>query len=266
MTEREQQKITYSVEMIKVGEADVHGPEVWWMSHWDKWETLVFYVVVVRGGGRTLLINTGFDPDTTTQDEAWVAYNGDSRAAMRHGPNLLKSLSEMGVKPEDVTDIVLSPFQSYSTGNVLLFPSAQIHFSRRGWLDFHSLGGPLVDTMSIRDTSFPRHVLVHLVTDGWSRVHLLEDEDEVLPGISTFRAGVHHSESLGIIITTEKGPVLWTDGLFRFGNFELGHPVGLTLSLQESSDLQERVRAVGGLLVPAFDDTLLDRYPGGKIA
>jgi hypothetical protein len=59
---------------------------------------------------------------------------------------------------------------------------------------------------------------------------------------------------------------LWTDGLFRFGNFELGHPVGLTLSLQESSDLQERVRAVGGLLVPAFDDTLLDRYPGGKIA
>lgn len=259
-------EINYSIQLIKVGEADVHGPEVWWMSRWAAWETLVFYVVLVQGGGRTLLINTGFQQDTSDMDTAWAAYAGDPRGAMRHGDDLLTALDRFGVAADDVTDIVLSPFQSYATGNVRSFPKARIHFSRSGWSDFHTMDGPLLETIDSRGTSFPPDVLSYLVTDGWSRVHLLRDEDEVVPGISAFRAGVHHPETLGVVIPTEKGPVVWTDGLFRLGNFTGRHPVGLTISLDDSSLLHERLESIGGILLPAFDDSLLDIYPGGKVA
>lgn len=256
----------HSVQLVKVAEADVRGPEVWWMSHWDDWETLHFYIVVVRGGGRTLLINTGPGADLTELNKLWTGYSGDQRAALRERLDPLAALGAVGISADDVTDIILSPFQFYSAANVMLFPQARIHFSRAGWIDFHSQQASLADNTQDRSLAIPRDVLVHLVTDGWPNVHLLDDEDEVLPGVRTFTAGVHHAESLAVVIETRKGPVVWTDGLFKLGNYELAHPVGLTRSLHESELLQRRLAAIGGIVLPAFDDTLLQRHVDGKVA
>lgn len=255
----------YTVDLIKVGEADVRGPEVWWMSHWDEWETLYFYVVLVRGHGRTLLINTGPPADMSALNRIWITYSGHARAAMRQIANPLDELSRLGVSADDVTDILLSPFQAYAVANVARFPQARISFSRTGWINFHA---PRFHTnhTTDREGSLPRDILVYLVTDAWPRVHLLEDEDEVLPGLRVFRVGVHHPETMAVTIPTPKGTLVWTDGVFKLGNVEQGHPIGVTESLAESLALQQRLREAADIVLPAFDDTLLERYPGGHVA
>jgi glyoxylase-like metal-dependent hydrolase (beta-lactamase superfamily II) len=255
----------YSVDLIKVGEADVRGPEVWWMSHWEEWETLFFQVVVVRGQGRTLLINTGPPPEMSALNRIWVEYSGHQRAAMRQVTDPVDGLAQLGIGPDDVTDILLSPFQAYAVANVARFPQARINVSRTGWIAFHAPRFQTNHTTS-REGTLPRDVLIYLVTDAWPRMRLLEDEDELLPGLRVFRAGVHHPESMAAVIPTARGTVVWTYGLFKLGNFEAAHPVGVTENLDESRALQQRISGIADVVLPAFDDTLFERYPGGHIA
>jgi hypothetical protein len=51
--------MSYEVQVLKMGECEVAGPEVYWMSHWNDWITLYFWMVVIRGRGQTAIINTG---------------------------------------------------------------------------------------------------------------------------------------------------------------------------------------------------------------
>ena len=57
--------MSYAVNVLKMGQSDVPGPEVYWMSHFDEWLTLYFYMVVLRGEGVVAVINTGPPLDLT---------------------------------------------------------------------------------------------------------------------------------------------------------------------------------------------------------
>jgi len=63
--------MNYEIQVLKMGQCEVPGPEVFWMSAWDTWETLYFWMVVIRGGVKTILINTGPPDDLTALNEAW---------------------------------------------------------------------------------------------------------------------------------------------------------------------------------------------------
>jgi glyoxylase-like metal-dependent hydrolase (beta-lactamase superfamily II) len=256
----------YTIDLIRAGQADVRGPEVYWMSNWDGWETLSFYVVLVQGHGRRLLINTGISRPNELLDSLWVQYTGAPRAAMRLDRDVLDVLRDRGTPPDSITDIVLSPLQAYSVSNVPAFPNAAIHILRSGWAAFHAPPGLPADHTQSRECAIPRDVLIHLVCDAWPRLHLLDEEDQIAPGITSFFAGVHHPESIAVTISTAAGPVTWTDGIFKLGNLENSQAVGLTRSLAESAALERRLRQIGGTVLPAFDDTLLDIYPGGHVA
>ena len=64
----------YSVQMLKVGEADLPGPEVFWMSDWGESYTAAFQVALIRGNGITALVNTGAAEDLTQLNENGSAF------------------------------------------------------------------------------------------------------------------------------------------------------------------------------------------------
>jgi hypothetical protein len=41
--------MSYSLQVMKMAEAEVPGPEVFWMSHWEQWEQLFFTWWLPRG-------------------------------------------------------------------------------------------------------------------------------------------------------------------------------------------------------------------------
>jgi hypothetical protein len=258
---------TYSVQLIRVGEAEVRGPEAFWMARWNEWVGLTFYCILIRGRGRTILLNTGPPADLTDLNRVWVGYQGDERAAMRVRPEerMPEVLTAYGVTPGQVDTVVLSPLSAYTTGNLELFAAATIAMSRAGWIEF--MAPPRgVNPTAERETTIPARVLKRLVTDWWPRVRLLDDEDEIADGVTCFRAGVHQTGTLAIRIPTGVGTVIYSDAAYRRGNVEMQHPIGVVRCLDEAHASYERIAREADLFLPGFETELLDEFPGGRVA
>jgi glyoxylase-like metal-dependent hydrolase (beta-lactamase superfamily II) len=257
----------YKLRILKMGEADVPGPEVYWMSHWFGWETLYFYMIVIQGEGITALINTGPPDDLTELNKFWVSAYGDKRTEMNRqdSERPVAALASIGLKPSEVQYIFITPLQAYADANISKFPDAKgIFISRKGWIeDFFAPPPP--------SSGFPRKLVIpddqviYLTTQALDRVHLVEDGDEVLPGIRTLWAGVHHRSSMAISIPTESGKVVISDCFFKYGNIEKNHPLGVNESLEEGRHTYERIRREADLTIPLYDPEVYIRFPDGII-
>ncbi len=257
--------MTYQVDILKMGQSDVPGPEVYWMSHWDQWLTLYFYMVVIRGDGRTVVINTGPPRDLTEMNRQWAAYAGPKCQMLRAEEERPDAqLSTLGITPDQVDYVLITPLQSYATGNIPLFRNAEVCLSRRGWIeDFHA---PSFPVHSSRSSRIPDDVLTYLEIEAPDKVRLLADEDEVLPGLKCFWVGVHHRSSMAYSIETSKGTVVVTDAAFLYGNIEKPHPLGIQESMEECNVAYSRIRRTADIVIPLYDPEALRRHSNGRVA
>jgi hypothetical protein len=251
------------VRSLKVGRVEIPGPELFWMSGWNEWFPLDFQVVLIEGEGITALVNTGPPQDLAPINDLWVQILGD-RARMQRAPGefITEALEKAGVAPDDVTHVFLTPLQLYTVANVALFRNASICIARRGWIHYHTTHAHPHDS---RWHSIPRDVLVHLVTDAWDRVRLLEDEDEVAPGLRTWWAGTHHRASIAVEVATTEGQVVISDAFFYYENVEENRILGINENMYEALATYERARRADHRL-PLYDPKVFDRYPGGIVA
>lgn len=257
----------FDVQVLKVGEADVPGPEVYWMDRWKEWITLYFYIVVARSENLTVVINSGPPRDLTELNGRWRSVFDEKRAEMRRTEAewTESALASVGVKPEEVDYLLITPLQAYATANIPLFKKATICISRRGWIeDYHAPKFPLHVPRELRVSD---EVMKHLMFEAHDRVRLLEDEEEVVPGITTFWAGVHHRSTVAYVIDTSKGKVVVSDCCFKYGNIEgKMHPLGISEGLEECFTAYRRMRREGDILIPLYEPEVLERFPGGVIA
>lgn len=253
----------YSVRLLHLGDGDVPGPEVFWMSDWDVWHRLAFQAVLVQGPGVTALIGTGPAKDLGPMNAGWASFLGE-RAAMRREPGqwLPDQLGTLGLAPDDITHVLLTPLQLYTTSNVPLFTRAQICVTERGWQHFHRTKNHPHDD---RWTSLPPAVLEFLTITAWDNVRLLADEDEIAPGLRTWWAGSHHRASMVVEIDTPRGLVTVTDAYFTRRNLETNHPIGICENIYEAMAVHERVRRIADIPLTIYDPAQLETYPDGVV-
>lgn len=254
---------TYTIDLLPVGVLEVPTVEIYWMHGFGEWEDLTFIVGVCRGGGRTVLLNTGFQDPPDEIRNYWVNWN--PRIALRQSEEqkTRNALAKIGVAPEQVDTVIITPLTAYAAGSISLFPRAQICLSRRGWLDFMA-PDPIVPQLP-RNITIPASELKYLL-DNWDRVRLLPDEEtEVVPGIRTFFAGTHHRSSMAVLINTRDGVACFADCMFKFGNIERNHPLGIAESLEENYHTYHRIRQSATIMIPPYDGECFTRYPGGRI-
>lgn len=259
-------RVEYRIQAVKVGQCQVPGPEVYWMSHWDTWETLYFYMILVQAKDVVAVINTGPPQDLTALNQFWFQFAGE-RGILRRGEEERpqKALRNKGVDPDAVQYVFVTPLQIYATANVPLFSEAKICISQRGWIeDFH---------VPVRKLHVPRHFVIpddvveYLCIKRPDQLLLLPDEmTEVLPGIRTFWAGGHHRSSMVILVDTARGTVAIGDCFFKYENLEQDHPIGITESVHECDRAYNRIRSSASHFIPLYDPHVLERYPGGIIA
>ena len=257
--------MSFEVQVLKMGQCEVAGPEVYWINHWPDWVQLYFWMVVIRGHGVTAIINTGPPEDLTDLNARWIGAFGERGCLKRdESERPVQALAAMGIKPEDVTHVLITPLQSYATANIQLFHQAQVCLSKRGWIeDFHAEKFPMHVPRWHR---IPQGTLHYLMFDGWEKVRLLEDEDEVLPGLRCFWAGVHHRSSMCYVIETKQGRVAVSDCVFKYQNIEEMEPLGIQESLEEFHLACTRIKRQAEIFIPLYEPEVLKRYPGGKIA
>jgi hypothetical protein len=108
--------------------------------------------------------------------------------------------------------------------------------------------------------------LARLVTEWWPRVRLLDDEDELAPGIKTTRTGVHDRGSLAVSIPTGHGAVVYSDSAYHNANIEQRHPIGLAYDLDEAYAAYDMIARSADILLAGFDPGHMTRFPGGLVA
>jgi glyoxylase-like metal-dependent hydrolase (beta-lactamase superfamily II) len=250
----------YTIQAFKVGESGVPGPEIYYQGAFGKWFSLYFYIWLVQGGGRTILVDSGMPPDASKL-EARVKREKGPEAYWRTDPegDPVTLLAKAGIAPEQVEHVILSSLGPYSAANVHRFPRAMIHLSKVGWLEYLAPQYP-----EIRH-KIPDEAMAYLTTAALERVRLVDREAKIVPGIRALEVGCHHRHSMAIAIETSKGTAVIADPIFYYDNVEKDIPLGILENLFECLDLIKRLKREAAILVPSHDPAVLQRHPGGRI-
>lgn len=164
---------------------------------------MVFWLI--RGGGHTILFDSGFHRTTFLNDFPMKNYLRPDEA-----------LKSAGVQPDQVTDIVVSHAHWDHMGGIDLFPKAAIwiqrdeyrYYTADAWQSGGDHGG--IDPDDVQ-------ALVKLNTEG--RVHLVPGDDvEIFPGIRAYTGSRHTYASQYLQIEGHPTFVLASDNAYFYLN------------------------------------------------
>ena len=217
--------------------------------------SLAFTVWLIRGGGRTVLMDAGFYRDKFVERWKPVGFSKPSEA-----------LSALGVRPADVTDIIISHVHWDHLDGADLFPRARVWLQRDEFEHYTNDSGAVLDHAIDADDA---KMLAALKTAG--RVQLIPgDSTEIIPGITVFTGGKHTfaSEFATVHASLAGGRtgtiVLASDNAYLYENLEHHRPITQSLDTTSNLRAQERMARLASeprLIVPGHDMDVFARFP-----
>ncbi|HMG84916.1 MAG TPA: N-acyl homoserine lactonase family protein [Terracidiphilus sp.] len=250
----------YSIEAIRyatspdvpVAELVVNGPK-------DQKVDVAMVVWLIRGGGRTILFDSGFHRDTFLKDFPMKDYLRPDEA-----------VKTAGVNPQDVTDIVISHAHWDHMGGIDLFPKATVWIQREeyryytgdAWQNNGKHGG--IDPADVQE-------LVKLNTEH--RVRFVGGDDvEIFPGIRTYTGSRHTYASQYLRVQGTPTYVLASDNVYFYLNLS-EHLASATFSdADHAANIAQQKRMIelaGSVdrVVPGHDILQFQKFPTeGRVA
>jgi glyoxylase-like metal-dependent hydrolase (beta-lactamase superfamily II) len=247
----------YTIDVLKVGQfPETPGAEIYWMSNFgdDKWETLNIYAMLIRGGGHTILVNSGVPLDYLEWlNKIWGAGTNYRHQLVVHPEDHIeKRLEGVGVKSQDVEHIIVTPLQPYAIGGIDKFPNATIHVNRNGWAE---LFAPRYKHHP-HDNFYacvPKRLICYIFLEAWEHMDFMKNEQNILPGINVFWTGVHHRSSVAVKVNTKSGTVIFSDCFFRYEHITENRLLGINENMYEALEAYARIREEADILVPMYD-------------
>ncbi len=222
---------------------------------------IAMVVWLIRGGGRTILFDSGFHRDTFLK-------NFPMKDFLR--PDEAVKLA--GVKPEELTDIVISHAHWDHMGGIDLFPKASVwiqkeeyrYYTGDAWQTGGNHGG--IDPEDVKQ-------LLQLNTEG--RIHLVDgDNVEIFPGIRAYTGSRHTYASQYLRVDRNPPFVLASDNCYFYLNLS-SHLASATFSEADQPGniaAQSRMIQLAGSadrVVPGHDALQFQKFPtstDGRIA
>lgn len=214
-------------------------------------------VWLLRGNGRTVLVDAGFYRDKFVQRWKPADFISPSDAVAR-----------AGVRAEDVTDIIVSHVHWDHADGLDLFPNARIWIQKEEYQHHVGAQGGQLDRAIDPDDA---KMLADLAAHG--RVNQVNgDSTEIIPGITVFTGGKHTYASQYAAVRMKGGTaVIASDNLYLYENLDTHRPIAQTLDSLSNLAAQERMvrlASVPRLIVPGHDPAVFVRFakPGNGIA
>jgi glyoxylase-like metal-dependent hydrolase (beta-lactamase superfamily II) len=213
---------------------------------------LAMTVWLVRGGGHNVLIDSGFYHERFFKDWKVKDFIKPSDA-----------LAGLSVKPEEITDVVLSHMHWDHADGIDLFPKARI-WIQKDELEYYA--GEAWETKDTSDGIDAEDILelVKLNTEG--RVGLVHgDAQEILPGLTCYTGGRHTYQSQYVGVATAGGTVvLASDNMYLYENMEKHVPIAETFDAPSNLRAQDRMKRMATRpewVIPGHDPTVFDKFP-----
>lgn len=161
-----------------------------------------FAFVFARNGTRNILVDTGFMQEGTGAEMS-------ERFGVPEWVSPLKLLAELGVHPDDITDIFLSHAHFDHAGSVHKFPNARIFIQKSELLSWHEAMALPPQFGFLTDIINPDDLRNIFDASVEHRVHLLDgDKDNVLPGVHARFGPGHTIGQQFIILQSVRGDIV----------------------------------------------------------
>ena len=202
--------------------------------------------------GRAVLVDSGFYRENLVQQWKVQDFTRPSDAVAR-----------AGVKPEDVTDIILTHMHWDHAGGTTLFPRARVWIQKA---EYSYYTGDAWQGKTTHGGIEPEDViaLVRLNVDG--RLGLIDgDGQRPLAGIACYTGGRHTYASQYLVVTSKSGrTVIASDNVYLYQNLETHAAVAGALDVASNLAAQDRMRTQASnpnLIVPGHDPAVFTRFP-----
>lgn len=212
---------------------------------------LAMLVWLIKGDGHNILFDCGFYRDQFMKQWHPADYEKPSAAIAR-----------AGMKPEDITDVIISHIHWDHADGFDLFPNAKIwiqkdeleYYAGEAWQGHKRTAADPDDLLG----------LVKLNTQG--RVNLVNgDNQEIFPGIRAYIGGKHTYQSQYITVNTAAGTVvLASDNVYLYENLEKHVPIAATLDAQSNLRQQDRMKQLASdpkFILPGHDPAVMKNFP-----
>jgi glyoxylase-like metal-dependent hydrolase (beta-lactamase superfamily II) len=212
---------------------------------------IAMMVWLLKGSdGRNVLVDAGFYREKFLERWKPRDYKKPSDA-----------LAALGVKPSDISDIILSHVHWDHADGLDLFPKARIWVQKKEYEYYVDENGRVlhdaIDSVDAR-------VLFHAKRDG--RVQLVDgDAVEIIPGIKVYTGGRHTYESQYVGANTTAGTVIVaSDNAYLYENLSRHIPIAQTFDSAANRQAMERMAKLASsdrLIVPGHDPEVFTRFP-----
>jgi glyoxylase-like metal-dependent hydrolase (beta-lactamase superfamily II) len=214
---------------------------------------LDYFVWLVRGAGREIVVDTGFSAAT---------------AARRRRDHLRcpsEGLRLLGCEARAVKDVVITHLHYDHVGNFDLFPAASFHLQddEMRYATGRHMAQPVFSG------AFDVEDVVGMVRNTYEgRVRFHDGDGMIAPGVSVHRIGGHTMGLQVVRVATRRGHVvLASDASHFYANMEQVRPFPIVFNVAEMVEGYDRLRALADSpahVVPGHDPLVLARYPAPR--
>ncbi|CAH1690607.1 Glyoxylase-like metal-dependent hydrolase (Beta-lactamase superfamily II) [Hyphomicrobiales bacterium] len=214
-----------------------------------------YYVWIIHGQKRTVIVDTGFSPET----------------AAKHGRNLdydpIDALGRLGVDCDQLEDVILTHLHVDHASNLHRFAKARFHIQEA---EVQFAAGPCMCEPMLRAVYDVEDVvtLIRRLYEG--RVSFQRGDGEIFPGISVVTLPGHTLGIQAVRVITPRGPVVLASDVTHFyANLLLGQPFKVTVDVAASLASYWKLRHLAGdvrNIVPGHDPKVYDVYPKRRVS
>lgn len=209
-----------------------------------------YYMWLIRGPGRVILVDTGYDND---------------EAAARGRPIRLdpvEALKPFDLTPEDITEIIVTHLHYDHAGGLHLFPNAKLHLQAA---EMAYATGPCMCHDTLRMPFTAGHVCEAVKRLYSGQVTFHDGDGEIADGITVHCIGGHSRGLQAVRVRTQTGwMVLASDAAHFYENFQKRKPFPIVVDLQnmlDGFDTLYRLASAPELIIPGHDPLVRAYFP-----
>lgn len=219
----------------------------------DRKIDIAMTIWLIRGAGRNILLDSGFYRPQFFKDWKLKDYLKPS-----------ETLLPLGLKPEDITDVIISHMHWDHADGMDLFPNAHIWIQKDEY-EYYT-GAAWQGSADDHDGFDPDDVLSLVRLNLAGHVKFVNgDAQPILPGITCYTGGMHTYQSQYVSVNSASDTiVLASDNMYLFENLEKHAPIGETLDAASNLRAQDRMGQLASdprLIVPGHDPAVFVRFP-----
>jgi len=214
---------------------------------------LDYFVWLIRGAGREIVVDTGFSAATA------------AKRGREHLRCPTDGLRLLGVDAATVRDVIITHLHYDHVGNLDLFPAAMLHLQDREmqYATGRHMGHEVFSgAYEVEDVVG----MVRRVYAGRVRFH--DGDAELFPGVSVHLIGGHTMGIQAVRVMTRRGWVLLaSDATHLYANMGETRPFPIVYSVAEMVEGYRRMRGLAEWpthVIPGHDPLVMDRYPAAS--